>query len=53
MGYDYEDNGSQVLKYMKEDYRNKIIKYLGDGVFEKKQSRMDKVRLKEEIGFKN
>ncbi len=53
MGYDYEDNGNKVLKYMKEEYRNKMIKYFGDGVFEKKQSRMDKVRLKEQIGFKN
>jgi hypothetical protein len=53
MGYDYEDNGNKVLKYMKEEYRNKMIKYFGDRVFEKKQSRMDKVRLKEQIGFKN
>ncbi len=53
MGYDFEDNGCRVLKYMKEQYRSKMIKYLGNGVFEKKQSRMDKVRIKEQIGFKN
>ncbi len=53
MGYDYEDDGNKVLKYMKEQYQNKMNKYYGSRIIDKKRSRMDKVRLKEQIGFKN
>lgn len=52
MGYDYESNGSRTLKWMKEEFQDKAIKYLG-GRKVKKAGRMDKVRKKEELGFDN
>ena len=52
MGYDYESD-NRTLKWMKEEYHHKMAKYLGKATFCKKQSRMDKVRIKEELNFKN
>ena len=46
MGYSFEAGDSQVLKWMKEDFQGKMVKYLGKKEFAQKQSRMDKVRLK-------
>ena len=53
MGYDYESEDSLVLKWMKEDFANKMEKYLGNKVFVTKQSRMDKVHLKQKLKFDN
>lgn len=56
MGYDYLDDHnleSRTLKWMKEDFHNKMNKYLGKKEFAQKQSRMDKVKLKEKLNFKN
>jgi len=46
-GYDYEFNGSKALKWMKEEFMDKSVKYLGAKTFVRKQTRMDKVKLKE------
>ena len=46
MGYSYEAGDSKILKWMKEDFQGKMVKYLGKKEFAQKQSRMDKVRLK-------
>jgi hypothetical protein len=51
MGYDYDSGDSRTLKWMKEDFNLKMAKYLGKKVFAPKRSRMDKVRMKEEINF--
>ena len=54
MGYDYDNvEDSRTLKWMKEDFNHKMAKYLGKKEIAQKQSRMDKVRLKEQINFKN
>lgn len=38
---------------MKQDFQNKMIEYLGGGKKVKKQTRMDKVLLKERLNFQN
>ena len=52
MGYDYEFGSSKALKWMWQNFNSKMNKYLGNKEFAKKQSRMDRVRLREEINFK-
>ena len=41
------------MKWMKEEFQDKMVKYLGNNTFVKKQSRMEKVQTKERLGFKN
>lgn len=41
------------MKWMKEEFQDKMVKYLGNGPYVKKQSRMEKVNKKEMLGFKN
>ena len=36
---------------MREEFRNKAAKYQGGKTFAKKQTRFDKMKLKEELGF--
>ena len=38
---------------MKEEFHDKMAKYLGKKEFAQKQSRMDKVKLKEKLNFRN
>lgn len=38
---------------MKEEFQDKMVKYLGNRTYVKKQSRMEKVHKKEQLGFKN
>jgi hypothetical protein len=45
-GYDYDFNGSKTLKWMKEEFMDKSVRYLGAKTFVRKQTRMDKVKLK-------
>lgn len=52
-GYDYDYKGSRALKWMKEEFQDKMVKYLGSKTFVKKQSRMEKIEMKERLGFKN
>lgn len=52
MGYDYESEDNQALKWMKEEFQDKMVKYLGKKDFVQKRTRMDKVRMKEQINFK-
>ena len=47
MGYDYDFGSNKTLKWMWQDFNGKMSKYLGKNLFVKKQSRMDKVRIKE------
>ena len=47
MGYDYDFGSNKALKWMWQDFNGKMSKYLGKNEFVKKQSRMDKVRIKE------
>jgi hypothetical protein len=51
-GYDYEMGSSQVLDWMKQDFQDKMTKYLGNSAYVTKQSRMDKVRLKQALDFR-
>ena len=53
MGYYYSCNESRTMKWMHEEFEQKQKKYLGKGGAVKKMARMDKVRLKEELNFKN
>ena len=54
MGYSYnQDVESKTLKWMKEEFHDKMAKYLGKKEFAQKQSRMDKVKLKEKLNFRN
>lgn len=53
MGYDYSCDESRTMKWMHEEFEQKAKKYLGKGGAVKKMTRMDKVRLKEELNFKN
>lgn len=41
------------MKWMKQEFQGKMVKYLGNKEFVRKQTRMDKVHLKEKINFKN
>jgi hypothetical protein len=52
-GYNYECPESKAMKWMKQEFQTKMVKYLGNKEFVKKQSRMDKVHLKEQLHFKN
>lgn len=38
---------------MKEEFQDKMVKYLGKSTFVKKKSRIEKVQMKEKLGFKN
>lgn len=38
---------------MKQEFQDKMVKYLGGKDFVRKQTRMDKVKLKEKLNFKN
>lgn len=29
MGYDYEPNDNQTMKWMKQEFQDKMVKYLG------------------------
>lgn len=55
LGYDYLDektSNSVKLKWIKQEFEDKMNKYLGKGTFVKKATRMDKIRRKEELNFK-
>lgn len=52
MGFDYECEDNRALKWMREEFQGKMVKYLGNKEFVQKRSRMDKVRMKEEFDFK-
>ena len=41
------------MKWMKEEFQDKMVKYLGNNTFVKKQSRMEKIQMKEKLNFKN
>lgn len=41
------------MKWMKEEFQDKMVKYLGNSTFVKKQSRMEKIQMKERLNFKN
>jgi hypothetical protein len=51
-GYDYSPSG-RTMKWLKEEFQEKMVKYLGGGTFVKKQGRMDKLHLKEKLNFSN
>ena len=51
-GYDYDNvDDCQLLREMREEFRNKAARYQGGKTFAKKQTRFDKMKLKEELGF--
>lgn len=41
------------MKWMKEEFQDKMVKYLGNSTYVKKQSRMEKIQMKEKLNFKN
>jgi hypothetical protein len=52
MGYDFDDKTeSRTLRWMRQEFEDKMLKYLGNKQRVNKRSRMDKVRLKEELDF--
>ena len=51
-GYDYENvDDCQLLRRMREEFRMKAAEYCGGRTFKKKQTRFDKMKAKEELGF--
>lgn len=56
MGYDFqcpETEVSPMLREMRQEFEDKAVKYCGGGhVFRKKMTRFDKMKIKEETGFK-
>lgn len=51
MGYDYPYGTSQMLNWMKQNFHNKMNKYLGNQPYVSKRSRMDKLELKKKLRF--
>lgn len=54
-GYNYDCPEDQVDPYMRElrqEFQDKAAKYCGGYNFVKKQTRFDKMKMKEEMGFK-
>lgn len=51
MGYDYPEGEVQVLDWMKQNFKEKMVKYLGGHPHVSKRSRMDKIEMKERLGF--
>ena len=49
-GYDYDFEQSQPLKYMKEEFLNRTLDYLGKGEWTKKMGRKDKYEMNIELG---
>lgn len=52
-GYNYECPESKTMKWMKQEFQDKMVKYLGNKDFVRKQTRMDKIYLKEQLNFEN
>ena len=53
LGYDYDDKTeSKVLKEMKQEFDQKVDKYMGKGDFMRKAGRMEKIRRKEQLDLK-
>ncbi len=55
MGYNYNTDSNRTMRWMKEEFTDKLVKYIanrGSGEYAQKMSRMDKVKLKESLGFK-
>lgn len=51
MGYDYDCQKSRTLKWMKQDFETKLVKYLGGKTYVPKKSRMEKVMAKQALDF--
>ena len=52
LGYNYQSHQSKTLKWMHEEFEDKMHKDLGGGEFHKRLSRMEKVEMKERLNFK-
>lgn len=46
MGYDYDCEDSKTLKWLKQDFQTKLVKYLGSKTYVPKKSRIEKIRAK-------
>ena len=51
-GYNTEGDENDVMREMRVDFMNNMARYVGGRTFTKKQTRMDKVNRKSELGFK-
>jgi hypothetical protein len=45
-GYDYKCESSRTMKWMKQEFEDKMMKYLGNRPRVKKQTRLEKTLLK-------
>ena len=50
-GYNTEHDENDVLRSMRVNFMNDMARYIGGKTFTKKQTRFDKMKLKEEKGF--
>ena len=50
-GYERGPNETELVRKMRQDFKNGATQYLGGKIYTKKRTRFDKMKFKEETGF--